>query len=274
MRWQSSSSSSKNSTRAEMAVLVLSIMRCILSRRLIRRVDANELSTLMESMNIHMEKAELLSLIAIVDENGSGQIEFNEFVLMMSNLRRGKSNKLSKFVQMSKQAFQIRQEFHALDDNPVKGCRVVPFKQDMRQWTVFLQGPADTPYDGGVFRFHFQFGHDYPYEPPIVSLQTRIYHVNFIMLLDGTAPTEWLASMWTPDWRSRTLLERLVLLFRDPKPELMIPIYNARDAPPTVGTTARSFGIDCFNQFVEHPDEFVRIATEITKQYATPPPSV
>ncbi|ETV74242.1 hypothetical protein, variant 6 [Aphanomyces astaci] len=161
-------------------------------------VDANELSTLMESMNIHMEKAELLSLIAIVDENGSGQIEFNEFVLMMSNLRRGKSNKLSKFVQMSKQAFQIRQEFHALDDNPVKGCRVVPFKQDMRQWTVFLQGPADTPYDGGVFRFHFQFGHDYPYEPPIVSLQTRIYHVNFIMLLDGTAPTEWLASMWTP----------------------------------------------------------------------------
>ncbi|RLO10687.1 hypothetical protein DYB28_014428 [Aphanomyces astaci] len=167
---------------------------------------------------------------------------------MMSNLRRGKSNKLSKFVQMSKQAFQIRQEFHALDDNPVKGCRVVPFKR--------------------------AFGHDYPYEPPIVSLQTRIYHVNFIMLLDGTAPTEWLASMWTPDWRSRTLLERLVLLFRDPEPELMIPIYNARDAPPTVGTTARSFGMDCFNQFVEHPDEFVRIATEITKQYATPPPSV
>ncbi|ETV92204.1 hypothetical protein, variant [Aphanomyces invadans] len=187
---------------------------------------------------------------------------------MMSNLRRGKSNKLSKFVQMSKQVFQIRQEFHALDASPVDGCRIVPFKHDIRQWNVYLQGPPGTPYEGGTYRYHFQFGGDYPYEPPTVSLHTRIYHVNFIMLLDGTAPTEWLASIWTPDWRARTLIERLLVLLRDPEPELMVSIYNARDVPPTIGTTARSFGMDCFNQFVEHPDNFHRIAVEVTKTYA------
>ncbi|KAH9182965.1 hypothetical protein AeNC1_015061 [Aphanomyces euteiches] len=176
-------------------------------------VDANELKTMMESMNVSINMEELEELIAIVDTNGSGQIEFHEFVRMMSNLRRGKSNKLGKFMQLSKQAFQIRREFQALVATPIPGCRIEPVKrasmyfsfiyaestlEDMRRWNVYMEGPTETPYAGGSFHFHIQFGHEYPYEPPDVCLRTQIYHINFILLLDGTAAIPWLAEIWTP----------------------------------------------------------------------------
>ncbi|OQS02137.1 hypothetical protein THRCLA_05460, partial [Thraustotheca clavata] len=160
-------------------------------------IDVEELTNMMHCMNVKIDHEEIQQLILLVDENNSGQIEFNEFVRMMSNLRRGKSNKLSKFMQLSKQAFNIRREYRETLENPIQGCTIVPFPMDMRQWNVYLQGPDDSPYQSGCFIFHFAFGHEYPYEPPSVRLLTRIYHLNFIMLADGTASFECLDQLWT-----------------------------------------------------------------------------
>uniref|UniRef100_A0A3Q3EWX9 UBC core domain-containing protein n=1 Tax=Kryptolebias marmoratus TaxID=37003 RepID=A0A3Q3EWX9_KRYMA len=45
-------------------------------------------------------------------------------------------------------------------------------------WKILMEGPADTPYEKGVFELFCQFGPDYPVKPPKVCFVTPIYHCN------------------------------------------------------------------------------------------------
>lgn len=38
---------------------------------------------------------------------------------------------------------------------------------------AMIVGPPDTPYAGGYYFFMFQYPHDYPFKPPVVT-----YHTN------------------------------------------------------------------------------------------------
>ncbi|OQR93222.1 hypothetical protein ACHHYP_02794 [Achlya hypogyna] len=238
-------------------------------------LDVDELATMMASMNVQMERHEARNpLIALVDDNRSGQIEFHEFVRMMSNLRKGKSNKLSRFMQLAKQAFEIRREYLTTATTPIPGCRIEPFLQDMRQWHVHIDGPPGSAYEGGRFTFHFEFGHEYPYEPPALRLLTRIYHLNFVLLVDGSASAECLTQLWTPDWRSRDLIEKIQELLAEPDPALMDSIYNSSEARLHLqglrygGTTLRSFGWNCLNLYLTDRASYWQHAADTTAQYA------
>jgi len=46
------------------------------------------------------------------------------------------------------------------------------------EWIAKINGPAESPYEGGVFEFHMTFPPDYPFKPPSCKFHTRIYHCN------------------------------------------------------------------------------------------------
>lgn len=41
-----------------------------------------------------------------------------------------------------------------------------------------MQGPSETPYDGGVFQLGFSVPEHYPLQPPQVRFLTKIFHPN------------------------------------------------------------------------------------------------
>ena len=59
-----------------------------------------------------------------------------------------------------------------------------------------IEGPPDTPYEGGVFWLSIRMPQDFPFKPPEVRFLTRIYHPNIDHL--GKICLDLLADQWFP----------------------------------------------------------------------------
>ena len=41
-----------------------------------------------------------------------------------------------------------------------------------------MDGPADSPYEGGKFKIRIKFPENYPFKFPAITFDTKIYHPN------------------------------------------------------------------------------------------------
>ena len=59
-----------------------------------------------------------------------------------------------------------------------------------------IMGPGDSPYAGGVFFVLIHFPPDYPFKPPKVQFQTKVYHPN--VNTQGSICLDILKEQWSP----------------------------------------------------------------------------
>jgi len=89
---------------------------------------------------------------------------------------------------------------------------------DMRHWKGTIFGPKDTPYEGGIFVVDIQIPAEYPFKPPKMKFDTKIWHPN-ISSQTGAICLDILKNEWTPALTIRTALISLQALMCAPEPD-------------------------------------------------------
>ncbi|KIZ02260.1 ubiquitin-conjugating enzyme E2 D/E [Monoraphidium neglectum] len=78
-------------------------------------------------------------------------------------------------------------------------------------------GPADSPYAGGVFFINIHFPPDYPFKPPKVAFQTKVYHPN--VNSQGSICLDILKDQWSPALTISKVLLSISSLLTDANPD-------------------------------------------------------
>ena len=98
-----------------------------------------------------------------------------------------------------------------------KTCRTeFPDPDDLLQFKLIIY-PDEGFYRGGRFHFHFKIGTNYPYDPPKVKCENKVYHPNID--LDGNVCLNILREDWKPVLTINSIVYGLQYLFLEPNPE-------------------------------------------------------
>lgn len=95
----------------------------------------------------------------------------------------------------------------------------------LKHWKGYINGPvqliviqSDTPYEGGLYQIDIQLPPEYPYKPPKMKFETRIWHPN-ISSQTGAICLDILKDEWSPALTIRTALLSLQALLCAPEPD-------------------------------------------------------
>ena len=112
---------------------------------------------------------------------------------------------------------RIQKELKDLQTDPPANCSAGPIGEDMFKWEGVIMGPADSPYQGGVFKLEILFPVDYPFKPPKIQFTTKIYHPNINTA--GLICLDILKQQWSPALTISKVLLSITSLLTDPNPD-------------------------------------------------------
>ncbi len=123
-------------------------------------------------------------------------------------------------------------------------CYGEPKKGD-NVWNVTMDGPKDSPYNGGKFNIRITFPNNYPNEKPNYEFLTPICHIN----ISGTHMCLSSLNSFKPEYTVIYILSQIFMMLTSPNEN---SILNSE------------FG----KLYVDDYDGYLRKAREMTSQYA------
>ena len=125
---------------------------------------------------------------------------------------------------------RIMKELQEFERNMPSFCSSAePIGDDIYHWQATIMGPVDSAFTGGFFSIDIQFPREYPFKPPRVTFNTKIYHPN--VNSNGSICLEILKDKWCPaETISKVLLSICSLLMDPNTQDPLVPeiahIYN------------------------------------------------
>ena len=86
-----------------------------------------------------------------------------------------------------------------------------------KEWSAVIIGPVGTPYEGGIFSLIINFPDQYPFIPPKIKFNTKIFHPN--ISADGKICVDILKSNWSPSLTIKAALLSICSLLDNPNPD-------------------------------------------------------
>ena len=113
---------------------------------------------------------------------------------------------------------RLQHEFKEIQKDPPANCTAGPVnEEDFFRWEAMIFGPADSPFQGGVFKLSIAFPSDYPFKPPIMTFRTKIYHPNINAA--GGICLDILKDKWSPALTISKALLSILSLLTDANPD-------------------------------------------------------
>jgi len=72
----------------------------------------------------------------------------------------------------------LQNQFKKILSEPVDGIAVELSDDNLHEWRVYIEGPPETFYEGGIFQLAMKFPTDYPMSPPTVTFVSDFWHPN------------------------------------------------------------------------------------------------
>lgn len=111
---------------------------------------------------------------------------------------------------------RITKELQNILKTPSESYSIKPNESNILQWECNIIGPANTPYEGGIFRGQITFPPNYPFDSPSFKFITKIYHLN--VSGNGEPCLKSLQESWSVATTVKTLFEHILTLLVTPNP--------------------------------------------------------
>ena len=156
---------------------------------------------------------------------------------------------------------RLNKDLKAMKKNNVQGISAAPVMtkkigvggkeisvRNMFHWKAVITGPSDTPYEGGKFHLDIMFPEEYPFKPPSIKFDTKVYHPN--ISYGGAICVTILKTGWSPALDITRILLSISSLLSDPNPD--DPLNS-----------------DVTDVYRSSPELFIATAQNWTKKYAS-----
>eukprot|EP00440_Ansanella_granifera_P061911 gb/GFBE01067125.1/.p1 GENE.gb/GFBE01067125.1/~~gb/GFBE01067125.1/.p1 ORF type:complete len:202 (+),score=63.82 gb/GFBE01067125.1/:1-606(+) len=112
----------------------------------------------------------------------------------------------------------VLRQLGALSQEKLDGIHFLQNAEDPLDVQAIIEGPAQTPYEGGAYRLKIVIGADFPASPPRAVFLTKIFHPNISPTGDVCVNT--LKRDWDPsNWSLGHILQVIRCLLIVPFPE-------------------------------------------------------
>ena len=100
---------------------------------------------------------------------------------------------------------RLRKELRTWHESAPPFIRAAPLETNMQEWHYVLQGPPDSPYEGGLYHGKLRFPDDFPFKPPAIYMITPNgrFDTNRRLCL---SMSDFHPETWVPTWSVATIL--------------------------------------------------------------------
>lgn len=142
---------------------------------------------------------------------------------------------------------RVAKELQELSNDPPEGIKVIINEEDVTDIQAYIEGPAGTPYAGGVFKVKLALGKDFPQAPPKAFFLTKIFHPN--VAKNG----EICVNTLKKDWKSDLGIKHILLTVK-----CLLIVPNAESA----------LNEEAGKLLLEHYDDYSKRAKMMTEIHA------
>merc|ERR1712217_369900 len=95
-----------------------------------------------------------------------------------------------------------------------EGVHIFPAQDNLNFWRALIEGPPNSPFEGGVFALAIIIPNNYPFQPPNITFETPVYHCN--VSDSGKICLDILQDHWSPALSVAKCLEAIRMMFKNP----------------------------------------------------------